>query len=80
MSCLSVVTKDPMALIVRVGVLTLVSSLNSQSGPHTIMAQLPIGSFIPFLFPVTILQVVAVNENVFSVKLLGEIRVKKEKI
>ena len=33
----SVVTKDPMAHIIRVGVLTLVSWLNSQSGPHTIM-------------------------------------------
>jgi hypothetical protein len=28
---------DPMALIVRVGVLTLVSWLISQSGPQTIM-------------------------------------------
>jgi hypothetical protein len=35
---LSVVTKDSMALIVRVGVLTPVSWLNSQSGPHIIMA------------------------------------------
>ena len=29
--------KYPMALIIRVGVLTLVCWLNSQSGPHTIM-------------------------------------------
>jgi hypothetical protein len=36
-SWLSVVTKVPMALTVRVGVLTPVSWLNSQSGPHTIM-------------------------------------------
>ena len=35
-SCLSEVIKDPMALIVRVGVLTPVSWLNSQSGPQTI--------------------------------------------
>jgi hypothetical protein len=35
-SWLSEVTKDPMALIVRVGMLTLVSWLNSQSGPQTI--------------------------------------------
>ena len=33
---LSEVIKDPMALIVRVGVLTPVSLLNSQSGPQTI--------------------------------------------
>ena len=70
-----------MALIVRIGVLTLVSWLNSQSGPHTIRApnnpQLTIGSFIPFFSPVTIPQVVAVNENVFSVNLPGKIRVKK---
>jgi hypothetical protein len=32
----SVVTKDPIALIVRVGVLTPVSWLNSQAGPHTV--------------------------------------------
>ena len=31
------VIKDPMALIVRVGVLTLVSWLNCQSGPQTVM-------------------------------------------
>ena len=37
-SCLHVVTKYTMVLIVRVGVLTLVCWLNSQSGPHTIMA------------------------------------------
>ena len=35
-SWLSVVTKDPLTLIVRGGVLTLASCLNSQSGPHTI--------------------------------------------
>jgi hypothetical protein len=34
---LSEVIKDPMALVVRVGVLTLVSWQNSQSGHQTIM-------------------------------------------
>ena len=38
--------------------------------------QLTIGSFIPLLSHVTIPQVFAVNENVFSVKLPGKIRVK----
>lgn len=33
-----IVVKDPLAFIVRVGVLTLVSWLNSKSGSHTIMA------------------------------------------
>jgi hypothetical protein len=66
-----------MALIVRVGALTLVSWQNSQPGPQTI-SQLPnnpqytIGSLIP-LSPVTIPQVVAANENVFSVNLPGKI-------
>ena len=73
------VTKDPMALITRVGVLTVVSWLNSQIWPsnhhgHVIMYELPIGSYI--LSPVTIPQVVAVNENMFSVNLTGKIRVK----
>jgi hypothetical protein len=36
----SVVAKDSMALIVRVGVLTPVSWLNSQSGLHTITVTL----------------------------------------
>jgi hypothetical protein len=66
-----------MALIVRVGVLTPVSWLNSQSSPQTITVtnnpQFTIGSFIPLLSPVTIPQVVAVNENVFSVNLPGKI-------
>jgi hypothetical protein len=75
-SRLSVVTKDPMALIVRVGVLKLVSWLisnlafiPSQSSNHP---QFTIGSFL--LSHVTIPQVVAVNENVFSVNLPGKIR------
>jgi hypothetical protein len=57
-----------MALIVRVGVLTQVSWLNSQSDHHGHRIipsfQLALSSS---LFPVTIPQVVAVNENVFSV-------------
>jgi hypothetical protein len=53
------------------------SWLNSQSGPHTIMATLIIPSFqlahsSPLLSTVTISQVVAVNENVFSVNLPGK--------
>jgi hypothetical protein len=38
------------------------------------MYELPIGSYI--LSPVTIPQVVAVNEKMFSVNLTGKIRVK----
>ena len=67
------VTKDPMALVVRVGVLTPVSWLNSQSDHQSPNhPQLTIGSFIS---PVTIPQAVAVNENVFSVNLAGKIHV-----
>jgi hypothetical protein len=60
--------------IVRVGVLTLnLALIPSRSTNHP---KLTIGSFIPLLSPVTIPQVVAVNENVFLVNLPGEIRVK----
>ena len=48
-TCLSEVIKDPMALIVRIGVFVLAKSPNN---PH-----FAIGSFIPLLSPVTIPQV-----------------------
>ena len=62
------VTKDPMALIVRLGVLTLmftakIHNLALMSSPDLI------GSFIPLL---NIPQVVAENDNVFSVNLPGK--------
>jgi hypothetical protein len=62
-SCISVVIKDPMALIVRVGVLTLVSWLNSLS--HLIIPRLQLAHLS------TIPQVITVNENLFSVNLPG---------
>ena len=68
-----------MALIVRVGVLTPVSLAKFPSCPsyhsHLIIPRITIGSFIPHLSPVTIPQVVAATENVFSVNLPGKIRV-----
>ena len=69
------VTKDVMALFVRVGVFTPVSWLNSQAVRHTFMVtslQLSHSS----LSPVTVPRVVAVNENVFSVNLPGKVTVK----
>jgi hypothetical protein len=66
-SLLSVVPKDPIALIVRVGVLTLVSALIPSWPPKHL--QLTIGSFVPLFSPVTIPQVGAVNDHVFLVNL-----------
>ena len=71
------VTTDPMALLVRLGVLTLmftakIHNLALMSSPDLI------GSFL-LLSPVTIPQTVAVNENVFSVNLPGKIKVKTKK-
>jgi hypothetical protein len=76
-SGLPVVTKDPMTLIGKVGVLTQVSWLNSQSGPHTIMATIPASNWLihPLFPPVTIPQVMAVKENMFLVNLPGKIRI-----
>ena len=73
------VTEDPMALLIRVGVLTLVSWLNSQSGSHTVMVTYssPLYNWLIYLLsPVTIPQVVAVNANVFLINLAGKIWVK----
>ena len=64
------VTKDPMGLVIRVGVLNFLVKFPIWPPNHP---QLPIGSFIS---PVTNPQVLAVHENVFSVNLPGKIRVK----
>ena len=71
-SWLSEVIKDPMALIVRVGVSTPVSWPSNHHG-HLIIPSLQLAHSSPLRSSVTIPQVVASNENVFSVNLPGKI-------